>query len=71
VAAGIEKLHPFDACKFRKVVAMLEKQGLLKHQQLVTPLQVCLFESPVMIDGPDLIRHQVQPQSPEPCRIMK
>ncbi len=36
---GIEKLHPFDACKFSKVVAGLAKAGHLRRDQVghVTP----------------------------------
>ncbi|GFH29720.1 histone deacetylase 11 [Haematococcus lacustris] len=38
---GIEKLHPFDSCKFQKVVAALEAAGCLQGggKQLVQPLE--------------------------------
>lgn len=31
---GIEKLHPFDACKFSKVVAGLGKAGHVRRDQV-------------------------------------
>lgn len=31
---GIEKLHPFDSTKFRKVKSGLEKAGLVKSDQV-------------------------------------
>lgn len=34
---GLEKLHPFDACKFRKVVNGLVSAGKLTKAQLVAP----------------------------------
>jgi histone deacetylase 11 len=35
---GIEKLHPFDSCKFAKIVAGLEERGAIAGaQQLVAP----------------------------------
>jgi len=39
---GIEKLHPFDSCKFRKVIASLEGEKLITHKQLVTPLEATM-----------------------------
>ncbi|PSC71162.1 class III RPD3 type histone deacetylase [Micractinium conductrix] len=32
---GLEKLHPFDSKKFRRVLALLEAGGVLRRQQLV------------------------------------
>jgi histone deacetylase 11 len=38
---GIEKLHPFDSCKFAKVVKGLQQQGILSSErQLVRPQAV-------------------------------
>lgn len=35
---GIEKLHPFDSCKFEKCVSGLQQHGILSGtQQLVQP----------------------------------
>lgn len=31
---GLERVHPFDSHKFRKVVAQLQKAGLLKADQV-------------------------------------
>mmetsp|Transcript_38196 Transcript_38196/g.85123 ORF Transcript_38196/g.85123 Transcript_38196/m.85123 type:complete len:433 (-) Transcript_38196:357-1655(-) len=36
---GVEKLHPFDSCKFSKVIRSLCDQGLISTQQLVAPLE--------------------------------
>jgi hypothetical protein len=36
---GVEKLHPFDSCKFEKVVKALEAGGACKKTQLVEPKQ--------------------------------
>ena len=32
---GLEKLHPFDSCKFQRVLAILEEGGVLSAAQLV------------------------------------
>jgi histone deacetylase 11 len=38
---GIEKLHPFDSCKFEKVVSGLQQQGIISGtKQLVPPAAV-------------------------------
>lgn len=38
---GIEKLHPFDSCKFSKVVSGLQQNGIISGpQQLVRPMAV-------------------------------
>lgn len=38
---GIEKLHPFDSCKFEKVVSGLTRAGIITgQQQLVRPQAV-------------------------------
>ncbi|GIL78729.1 hypothetical protein Vretimale_366 [Volvox reticuliferus] len=34
---GIEKLHPFDSCKYSKVVSALKNQGVLSDGQTVLP----------------------------------
>ncbi|GFR45540.1 hypothetical protein Agub_g6933 [Astrephomene gubernaculifera] len=34
---GFEKLHPFDSCKFAKVVSELRKRGVLREGQTSTP----------------------------------
>jgi histone deacetylase 11 len=34
---GLEKLHPFDSCKYRKVVNALASAGALTKEQLVAP----------------------------------
>ncbi|KAG2483195.1 hypothetical protein HYH03_017930 [Edaphochlamys debaryana] len=39
---GLEKLHPFDAGKFGKVVAALAAQGLVEPTQLVQPKEASL-----------------------------
>lgn len=36
-AMGLEKLHPFDAAKYGKVVAALEAAGALQASQLIAP----------------------------------
>ncbi|KAG2488842.1 hypothetical protein HYH03_012639 [Edaphochlamys debaryana] len=39
---GLEKLHPFDSCKYAKVLAGLQKQGLLHKAWTVKPRQATL-----------------------------
>ncbi|KAF6250370.1 hypothetical protein COO60DRAFT_881687 [Scenedesmus sp. NREL 46B-D3] len=41
---GLEKMHPFDSCKFSKVVAGLRTNGIISNNsQLVTPLPATLI----------------------------
>ncbi|GIL45353.1 hypothetical protein Vafri_2603 [Volvox africanus] len=39
---GIEKLHPFDSCKYGKVVSALKKQGVLQEGQTVRPREASM-----------------------------
>lgn len=39
---GLEKLHSFDSCKFKKVVNGLQRRGVLNFQQLAQPKEVGL-----------------------------
>ncbi|GLI64246.1 hypothetical protein VaNZ11_007445, partial [Volvox africanus] len=39
---GIEKLHPFDSCKYGKVVSALKKQGVLQEGQTVLPREASM-----------------------------
>ncbi|GLC37260.1 hypothetical protein PLESTB_001142700 [Pleodorina starrii] len=39
---GVEKLHPFDSCKFGKVLTALKKQGVLREGQTVLPREASL-----------------------------
>jgi len=36
---GLEKLHPFDSCKYAKVVSFLEEDGVVKQKQLIKPIK--------------------------------
>lgn len=39
-AFGIEKLHPFDACKFEKIANRLEKEGLCSIKDFRSPIPI-------------------------------
>jgi histone deacetylase 11 len=41
---GLERLHPFDSCKFGRVVALLEAAGALRREELVAPRAATLEE---------------------------
>ena len=49
---GIENLHVFDSKKFRKVVASLERDRLLKHNQVGTAMA---WQSNHIRTGPDAV----------------
>lgn len=37
---GFEKLHPFDSCKYRKIVVNLEKANVVSYKQTIQPVEV-------------------------------
>lgn len=36
-ACGLEKMHPFDSCKYGRVIQFLEEKGLINRNQLYSP----------------------------------
>lgn len=36
-AFGLEKLHPFDSCKYGRVITSLEEKGLIKPDKIYKP----------------------------------
>ena len=66
---GIEKLHPFDSCKFEKVVKGLQQHGIINStQQLVQPAAVS-YETLQQVHTPEYLQ-QLQTSSLKVAQVM-
>uniref|UniRef100_A0A6B2L653 histone deacetylase n=1 Tax=Arcella intermedia TaxID=1963864 RepID=A0A6B2L653_9EUKA len=49
---GLEKLHPFDSCKYSKVVGFLEEANLIKTKHLVKPKKKPTYHHLLKVHSP-------------------
>lgn len=67
---GIEKLHPFDSCKFSKVVKGLQQHGIISStRQLVQPEAVS-YETLRQVHAQDYL-HQLQTSSVKVAQVRR